>query len=238
MKDILRGVLIRAAFLAVSSNSISAQQATVNRNVNLRRDPPASSPILARLASGSRLTLADATTDNGFYHVRTEEDQVGWIWAKFVIVSWNSARVVTQTPGSPCDDSLWTNVYHPDRLIVKQRCIAVTGTIVDATNGKEPDGVRHEADGDTHGWLKLDAEFQNLLSAGNISQEGGNLVFEVACKFPVTQPDAKTACQNFTNQVNLPAVGSRVRIVGTLVQDTFHAQWIEIHPVTNITVIP
>jgi hypothetical protein len=38
--------------------------------------------------------------------------------------------------------------------------------------------------------------------------------------------------------VNLPAVGSRVRIVGTLVQDTFHAKWMEIHPVTSITVIP
>lgn len=238
MKDILRGFLIYLVFLAVFSNSISAQLATVNRNVNLRRDPSASSPILARLASGSRLTLADTTTDNGFFHVRTEEDQVGWIWAKFVTVSSNSARVITQTPGSPCDDSLWMHVYHPDRLIVKQQCIAVTGTIVDATNGKEPDGVRHEADGDTHGWLKLDAEFQNLLNAGNISQEGGNLVFEVVCKFPVTQPDAKTACQNFTNQVNLPAVGSRVRIVGTLVQDTFHTQWIEIHPVTNIAVIP
>jgi hypothetical protein len=133
---------------------------------------------------------------------------------------------------------LWTHVYHPDRLIVKQQCIAVTGTIVDATSGKEPDGVRHEADGDTHGWLKPDAEFQNLLNAGNISDEGGNLVFEIVCKFPVTQPDAKTACRSFTNQVNLPATGSRVRVVGTLVQDTFHAKWIEIHPVTSITVIP
>jgi len=42
----------------------------------------------------------------------------------------------------------------------------------------------------------------------------------------------------FTTQVNLPAVGLHVRITGTLVQNTFHAQWIEIHPVTSITVIP
>jgi hypothetical protein len=33
-------------------------------------------------------------------------------------------------------------------------------------------------------------------------------------------------------------VGSHVRIVGTYVQDTFHAHWMEIHPVTSITVIP
>ena len=238
MNGTFRSILICAVFLTVFSNSASAQQATVNHNVNLRRDPSRSSPILAHLASGSRLTLVDATTDSGYYHVRTEDDQVGWILSRFVTVSSNPALAINPTPGSECDDSLWTHVYHPARLIVKQQCIAVTGKIVDATSGTEPDGVRHEADGDTHGWLKLDAEFVNLLNAGNISDEGGNLVFEVVCKFPVTQPDAKTACHGFTNQVNLPAVGSHVRIVGSLVQDTFHAKWMEVHPVTNITVIP
>jgi hypothetical protein len=109
------------------------------------------------------------------------------------------------TPGKTL--LLWTHVYHPGRLIVKQQCTAVTGTIVDATNGKKSDGVRHEADGDTHGWLKLDSEFENLLNAGNLSAEDGNLVFEVVCKFPVTQAHAKAACQGFTNQVN-----SRCRI--------------------------
>jgi hypothetical protein len=238
MKNALKLGLICLALLAASPNSASAQQATLNHNANLRRDPSTSSPILAHLVSGSRLTLVDATTDSGFYHVRTEDDQVGWIWSRFVTVSSNPAPAITATPASQCDDSLWTHVYHPARLIVKQQCIAVTGTFVDATNGSEPDGVRHEADGDTHGWLKLDSQFQNLLNAGNISDEGGNLVFEIVCKFPVTQPDAKTACQGFTNQVNLPAVGSHVRIIGSLVQDTFHAKWIEIHPVTSITVVP
>ena len=121
-------------------------------------------------------------------------------------------------------------------LIVNQKCISVTGTIVDATNGKKPDGVRHEADGDTHGWLKVDSQFQNLLNAGNNSAEGGNLVFEIICKYQVTQADAKSACSNYKNQVNLPPVGSHVRIVGVYVQDTFHAQWMEIHPVTSIAV--
>jgi Bacterial SH3 domain len=243
MKNARKLALICFALLATFPNSASAQQATLSHNVNLRRDPSTSSPILARLRTGSRLSLVDATTDSGFYHVRTEDDQVGWIWSKFVSVSSKPVLAATLTPGPPtagseCDDTLWTHVYHPMRLIVKQPCIAVTGTFVDATNGSEPDGVRHEADGDTHGWLKPDPQFQNLLNAGNISDEGGNLVFEVVCKFPVTQPDAQTACQGFTNQVNLPAVGAHVRIIGSLVQDTFHAQWIEIHPVTSITVIP
>jgi len=110
---------------------------------------------------------------------------------------------------------------------------------VDATAGGEHDGVRHENDGDTHGWLKVDPEFQNLLNSGNTNHEGGNLVFEIVCRFHVSQPaDAVTACANYKDHVTLPAVGSHVRIVGTLVQDTFHGQWIEIHPVTSITVVP
>jgi len=129
---------------------------------------------------------------------------------------------------------------HPNRLIVKQECIAVTGTIVDATatqNKKRPDGVRHEPDGDTHGWLKLDTGFENLLNAGNMTDEGGNLVFEIICKFPVTQVDAQAACQGYADHVNLPAVGSHVQVVGRYVQDTFHVKWNEIHPVTSITVV-
>jgi hypothetical protein len=73
---------------------------------------------------------------------------------------------------------------------------------------------------------------------GLVSIHEGRLVFEIVCRFPVTQTDAKSACQGYKDQVKLPAVGSRVRIVGTYVQDSFHAQWMEIHPVTSITVIP
>jgi hypothetical protein len=194
--------------------------------------------------------LVDLNPDSGFYHVKTEDDQVGWVFAKFVSISEATPATPTSptTPTTPstttnetCDTSILSHVYHPARLIVKQECIAVTGTIVDATaplKRKRPDGVRHEPDGDTHGWLKLDAGLESLLNAGNLNDEDGNLVFEIVCRFPVTQVDAKTACQNYTDQVTLPPVGSHVRIVGRYVQDTFHGQWNEIHPVTSITVIP
>jgi hypothetical protein len=233
-------------FLLGCSCSASAQNATANRNVILRRDPSTASVSLAHLPQGARLTLVDQAPDSGFYHVRTEDDQVGWVWSKFVTISVPPTAPLTpptppippQPPETQCDPSLSSHVYHPQRLIVKQQCLSVTGTIVDATAGKKSDGVRHEADGDTHGWLKVDAEFENLLNAGNMSDEGGNLVFEIVCRFPVTQQDAKSACLNYTDHVSLPPVGSHVQIVGTLVQDTFHAKWIEIHPVTRITVLP
>jgi hypothetical protein len=80
---------------------------------------------------------------------------------------------------------------------VKQDCVVVTGTIMDATaneRSKRSDGVRHEPDGDSHGWLQLDKGFENLLNAGNLSDEGGNLVFEIICRYPVSQSEAKAAC--------------------------------------------
>ena len=71
-----------------------------------------------------------------------------------------------------------------------------------------------------------------------MNYEDGNLVFEIICKFPITQPDAKAACQGYTDQVSLPPMGSHVRVVGRYVQDTFHGQWNEIHPVTSMAVTP
>jgi len=98
-----------------------------------------------------------------------------------------------RVPGSAsmvgCGDGLWAHVYNPTRLLVQQDCVTITGTIVDATatqSHHQADGTRHEPDGDTHGWLQVDAAFANLINAGNQSQMGGNLVFEIVCHFSVT----------------------------------------------------
>lgn len=137
-----------------------------------------------------------------------------------------------------CDASLWTHVYKPARLHVLQRCVAVTGTIVDATAGKRKDGVRHESDGDTHGWLRVDPEFRSLLDVGNRTHEGGNLVFEAVCQFPVSQADARAACRGYRSRLTIPPVGTRVAITGVYVEDGNHAHWRELHPVTCIERLP
>ena len=244
MKRIL-AIAAAPALLSLLPILAMSQEATTNRNANLRRDPSTGSPIVIRLHQGARLTLVDASEDSGFYHVRTEDDQVGWVYARLLTISTApeagpaEPTATTAPAGAPaCDSSLWNHVYHPTRLIVKSACVTVTGTLVDATSGKRADGVRHEADGDTHGWLQVDAQFQNLLNAGNKSAEGGNLVFEIVCRYPVTQKDAQNACSGYTDQVQLPPVGSRVSITGSYVQDTFHAQWNEIHPVSSISLVP
>jgi hypothetical protein len=117
-------------------------------------------------------------------------------------------------------------------------CVTVSGIIVDATNGHSQDGVRHEADGDTHGWLRLDPQFANLLNDGNVTAQSGNLVFEIVCHYHVTQADAKPACSAFTDPVAIPPVGSHVQMSGSFVQDNNHQRWNEIHPVSRIVVIP
>lgn len=224
-----------------------AQEATTTRSANLRRDPSGASPIVTVLHRGARLTLVDASADSGYYHVRTEDDQVGWVYARLLAIP--AAPLVRPmepgatigpgaAPGAACDSTLWNHVYHPTRLIVRSACVTVTGTLVDATAGRQPDGVRREADGDTHGWLQLDPQFQSMLNAGNRNAEGGNLVFEIICRYPVTQQDAQSACSGYTDHVQLPPVGSHVSLTGTYVQDTFHAQWNEIHPVSSVSVVP
>jgi uncharacterized protein YraI len=224
---------------------LRAQEATANHNVILRRDPSTSSPVMAHLTKGDRLTLVDAAKDSGFYHVKTEDDQVGWVFGNYVDVSPEAPPAAPPATGptasTACDPGIVAHVYHPTRLLPRQDCVAVTGTIVNATaplKKHTADGTRHEPDGDTHGWLKLDPGFESFLNAGNTNDEGGNLVFEIICRFPVSQKDAKSACVGYTDNVTLPPVGSHVRIIGRFVQDTFHGQWNEIHPVTSITIIP
>lgn len=236
-----------ASVLLLTAFETMGQQASVKRNVILRRDSSTASPVVEHLRVGAALTLIASAKQNGFYRAKARDGQLGWVWSRNITVQGPRSEAPPQRlPGAaavgedaPCDNGLWKHVYHPQRLIVKQPCVAVTGTIVDASDGKEPDGVRHEADGDTHGWIDLDPQFKGMLNAGNMSDEEGNLVFEIVCEFPVTQADAKPACPaTYHSAVHLPPVGSRVRIVGSYVQDTNHGRWMEIHPVTAIELAP
>src|SRR5450432_4070024 len=135
------------AILLTGSRAVWAQQGMADRNVVLRRDPSTASPALDHLDKGSRVALVDATASGGFFHVRTEDDQIGWVFAKYISLSEAPTPTPTapSTPSGPqCDVALWSHVYHSQRLIVKKQCAEVTGIIVDATKGKQSDGVRHE----------------------------------------------------------------------------------------------
>jgi len=240
-------VVAAFAFVAFAYPTLSrAQVAVVKAKAALRVTPSTIEPPELTLQAGDTVTIVDPTPEHGYLQVTTKNGKEGWIFHTSIriVASPSSSNPVIDPEAAAasgttpkCDTTLWNHVYNPHRLIVKQACIAVTGTFVDASGGKKPDGVRHEADGDTHGWLKVDPPFENLLNAGNMSAEGGNLVFEIVCEFPVNQPDAKAACASFKSPIKIPPVGSHVRIVGSYVRDTNHAQWMEIHPVSSIEVI-
>jgi hypothetical protein len=235
-------LLLSSSLLVMSLCPVLAQEATVRQQVYLRADPSTTLPPIGTLRKGTKVTLLEAAPKEGFYRVKTARGKEGWVGASYLAAGMQKGTAELAAPLSTtasCDPTLWDHVYNPQRLIVKQKCIQVTGTIVDATNGKRSDGVRKEADGDTHGWLDVDPQFKNLLNAGNMSDEGGNLVYEIVCRFKVSQADAKEACPlTYHTPVQLPPVGSHVQIVGSFVQDTNHSKWMEIHPVTKIIVIP
>lgn len=131
-----------------------------------------------------------------------------------------------------CDETLWTHVYDPSRLSVVQKCVTVTGTVMDASASPEA----HEKDGDRIGWLKLDPGQEKFINEGNQRAQGGNLVFEVICSGPIAEAGAKKACAGFKDQVKVPPAGSHVAITGTWVKDS-EGNWFEVHPVTSIVVM-
>lgn len=76
--------------------------------------------------------------------------------------------------------------------------------------------VYSEADGDTHVVLRL--------------PDSSHLVTEIICSRPVPQ------CQGYTNVIQKPKIGNKVRIMGDWVWDAEH-KWYEIHPVKKLTVL-
>jgi hypothetical protein len=108
-------------------------------------------------------------------------------------------------------------VYHPARLVVQSRCRVASGTV---------EVVRFEPyDGDVHVELRLDPGQDGLVSRGN-ERLAGNLLLEIV-------PTDRA-------RVPVPRVGTRVSVVGPLVDDTAHG-WREIHPawaISSGTIVP
>jgi hypothetical protein len=97
-------------------------------------------------------------------------------------------------------------VYSPQRLTVKERCVAVTGIA---------SGINLEHDGDMH--ISLTGVDPKWLNAVNRERSDQSLVIEAVPSIPMTMPPLK----------------SRVTIVGPWVLDT-QTGWLEIHPVWAI----
>ena len=128
------------------------------------------------------------------------------------------------------------NVYHEDRLEVRNRCLTVTGTVA---------YVAHEDDGDFHVDLSLPPGEAHLLNQGNRADQYGQLVTEIVpadepgCT-PGKPPRPPHGSYNYGictgADLTAPPVGARVTVTGPYVLDANHG-WMEIHPVWAIKVI-
>lgn len=59
-----------------------AQEAVVTRNVNLRRDPSTGQPPIRLLVPPDTVELVESEQTSGYYHVRTEDREEGWVWGR------------------------------------------------------------------------------------------------------------------------------------------------------------
>jgi hypothetical protein len=128
-----------------------------------------------------------------------------------------------------CSDpnSISGHVYNPYRLTIIKSCITASGIV---------ENVFSEADGDYHVRLSLDTQYSNLTNTANDQYQYGDLVVEIICALPITQSDAISACQNFTNNIAIPNVNDHITVTGPYVLDTEHSNWAEIHPVYTLTI--
>ena len=134
----------------------------------------------------------------------------------------------TNHPSTCSDpDSISSHVYNPDRLTVVQSCITASGIV---------ENVLEEADGDYHLRLAPDDQYANLTNSANDQYQYGDLVVEIICALPITQQDAVSACQGYTNSITIPSVNDHITVTGPYVLDTEHSNWAEIHPVYTITI--
>ena len=132
----------------------------------------------------------------------------------------------TKAPAGASSSCLPTDqdryVYNADRLMVKARCLRVSGRI---------DAIREEADGDLHILLRLDTPYRRYLTPANQGEELGDLVVEPVCVHSVSQSDAVASCRADPDPLqNLPHTGDRVWMEGRYVLDSDHGDWAELHP--------
>jgi hypothetical protein len=124
-------------------------------------------------------------------------------------------------------DSISSHVYNSYRLNIVKSCISASGTV---------DNVLQEADGDYHVRLALDSQYINLTNSANDQYQYGDLVVEIICALPITQSDAVSACQGYTNNITIPSINDHITVTGPYVLDTNHYNWAEIHPVYSLTI--
>lgn len=75
-----------AGLLLFASAPVRAQQAVVTHNVNLRSDPSTRKAPIRQLSPPDVVELLEPAKTNGYYRVRTADDEEGWVFGNFLRV--------------------------------------------------------------------------------------------------------------------------------------------------------
>ena len=81
--------------LLLMAINASGQQAVVVHNVNLRPDPSRVHKTIRLLSVDEILQLVEPDPTKGYYHVRTDQNEQGWVWGRSIEIQ------ASPTPGPP-----------------------------------------------------------------------------------------------------------------------------------------
>jgi hypothetical protein len=90
----------------------AAQTAVVTRNVNLRPDASTNKDAIETLTPGANLTLIDSGQTMGYYHVKAQDGQRGFVWGRNVKIH-PDAAAPTSTSASTESPSPLIDKTHP-----------------------------------------------------------------------------------------------------------------------------
>ncbi len=88
-------------FLVLSVSLAATQTAVVTRDVNLRPDPSTDNDPIGHLQPGTQIHLLEPDPTDGFFHIRTEDDQTGWVWGKRIRIQPNTSGPPTGSSNPP-----------------------------------------------------------------------------------------------------------------------------------------
>src|SRR5450830_1905229 len=81
-----RRLLTLISLLILCAGAAFGQMAEATHNVNLRPDPSTNHPAVRLLTPREQLQLLEAGKTSGYYHVRTVQNEEGWVWSPNVHV--------------------------------------------------------------------------------------------------------------------------------------------------------
>jgi hypothetical protein len=215
----LRKSLACVCLLLAASWSL-AQQAEVTRNVNLREDPSTANQPIRLLTPPETVTLIEPDKTGGYYHVRTVQNEEGWVWAPNVHVlpttptaaPTPSGLTATPAPGitpsqPPTPSGLATTI---DPSWPKGTPVEITSSTASGTCGP---------DGDPSG----DKETCHLKNRVDVPSSYHEVTFDAILKLPKLPKGSPTSRESpnwptVKGQIT-PFEGVAVSVVGFLVNN-------------------